>query len=188
MSETTVETAAAQPEAPEAAAGERTSDGRYIPYGGGILGWFENSGVLKKELPNNYRFNTVLDPAVVRKKQFERWGEIQNRRSEDRIRVVPEVKVMLTFGKEKREASTKDLSAHGMRTQFLEELPVKKGDPVKVGVFDPVKKKLALEVEGSVMWMEKSGKLRTVWNMGIGFPSLSEEQSENLKKVLLHRK
>lgn len=187
MSETNTETASEQSETslPE---GERTSDGRYIPYGGGILGWFENSGVLKKELPNNYQFKAVLDSALVRKKQFDRWGEVQNRRSEDRVRVIPEVKVSLAFGKEKREATTKDLSPHGMRMQFLEELPIKKGDVVKVGVHDPVKKKVVLEVEANVMWMEKSGKLRAVWNMGIGFPSLSDEQSETIRQVLLHRR
>jgi hypothetical protein len=187
MTETNAEATAAQPGTPEVA-GDHTADGRYIPYGGGILGWFENSGILKKELANNYKFNTVLDIALVRKKQFDRWGEVQNRRAEDRVRVIPEVKVTLIYGKEKREATTKDLSAHGMRMQFLEELSIKKGDIVKVGVHDPVKKKVALEVDANVMWMEKSGKLRAVWNMGIGFPTLSEEQSADLTKILLHRR
>jgi hypothetical protein len=183
MSEANVEATTA-----EAAAPERTSDGRYIPYGGGILGWFENAGVSKRELPNNYQFRTVLDAEVVRKKQFARWGEIQNRRKEERVRVIPDVKVTLLFGKDKREASTKDLSPHGMRMQFLEELPIKKGETVRIQVHDPQKNKIALDVEANVMWMEKSGKLRSVWNMGIGFPELSAEQTATLQQIVLQRR
>jgi c-di-GMP-binding flagellar brake protein YcgR len=129
-----------------------------------------------------------LDAALVRKKQFDRWGEVQNRRSEDRIKVTPEVSVTLLIGNDKRDATTKDLSAHGMRMQFLEEIPVKAGDKIRVQVHDPKKKKGTLEVEASVMWMEKSGKLRSVWNMGVGFPSLNEEQGETLRQILLPRR
>ena len=50
-----------------------TSDGRYIPYGGGLMGWFENSGVLECELPKDYKFYSVLKPEEVRSKLFERW-------------------------------------------------------------------------------------------------------------------
>lgn len=187
MTETNVEATSAQEGTTEPTS-DHTADGRYIPYGGGILGWFENSGVLKKELANNYKFNTVLDAALVRKKQFDRWGEVQNRRSEDRVRVIPEVKVTLSYGKDKREATTKDLSPHGMRMQFLEELPIKKGDLIKVAVHDPVKKKVALELDANVMWMEKAGKLRAVWNLGVGFPQMSDEQSETMQKILLARR
>jgi hypothetical protein len=45
-----------------------------------------------------------------------------------------------------------------------------------------------MEVEANVMWMEKSGKLRAVWNMGIGFPTLNAEQSESLQHILLQRR
>ncbi len=187
MTETNTAAAPAQTDTP-APTPERTAEGRYIPYSGGIMGWFENSGVLKKELANNYQFKTVLDAELVRKKQFDRWGEIQNRRGEDRVRVIPEVKVTLMYGKDRREATTKDLSPHGMRMQFLEELPIKKGDTVRVQVHDPQKKKASLEVEANVMWMEKSGKLRSVWNMGLGFPGLTEDQSESMQQIMLHRR
>ena len=40
---------------------ETTKDGRYIPYSGGIMGWFENAGVLKCEHPNNYRYHEMID-------------------------------------------------------------------------------------------------------------------------------
>ena len=53
MSESTTE----ETMAPQAAEGEAvdhdhavTSEGRYIPYGGGSMGWFENSGVMKCEV------------------------------------------------------------------------------------------------------------------------------------------
>ena len=65
---------------------ETTSDGRYIPYSGVIMTWYENSGVLKCEAPNGYRFHEMVDAESVRMKLFERWGGGENisRRVSDR--------------------------------------------------------------------------------------------------------
>ncbi len=69
MSETTSPTTGTQEESPptgaDALQAASTYKGRYIPYGGGSLGWFENSGVLKCEKGNNYKFHTAIDSRVI---------------------------------------------------------------------------------------------------------------------------
>lgn len=40
---------------------EYTSGGNYIPASGGTRGWFQNSGVLQVEYPNNYRYQEAID-------------------------------------------------------------------------------------------------------------------------------
>jgi hypothetical protein len=49
-------------------------DGRYIPYAGGSLGWFENTGVSKIEQPAKYQLFTALDGERVREAQLVRSG------------------------------------------------------------------------------------------------------------------
>ena len=84
MTETTSDVAAGEAEESEVITveGEVTEAGRYIPYSGGTMGWFENSGVLKCEKPNNYLFYTAMESDLIRSKQFERWGENFNRRGD----------------------------------------------------------------------------------------------------------
>ena len=113
---------------------ETTADGRYIPYSGGIMGWLENSGVMKKELPNNYRFHTMIDAGAVRRKLFERWGDGEkvNRRVATRHDLESQIEVTLVWGERTEAASTRDFSTHGLRLQLhvegerpLEPQPVK---------------------------------------------------------------
>jgi hypothetical protein len=158
---------------------------RYIPYSGGCMGWFENSGVPKRELPNNYRLGSALDGDAVRKKQFERWGEVQNRRGEERVRVPNPTKVVIVTQAAKLEASTRDLSANGMRVQFLEDTTLRKKEDVRVQILAGKGSTVALEVQAQVMWVEKSGKLRSVWNMGLSFRSMTPEQQKKMADIIL---
>jgi hypothetical protein len=164
--------------------GELTPAGtRYLPHSGGSMGWVDNSLVPKSERYNNYQFHTVHDPEVVRKKQFERWGEMRNRRTEDRSKV-PDVGITIVKGRTKYTAVTKDLSPHGMQVQFLKEVDLTKGERVNVQIHDSSGKKVVLEVSAQVMWMDQSGKLRSVWNTGVSFLDVTAEQQALMAGLL----
>lgn len=166
-------------------------DGRYIPYSGGCMGWFENSGVMKAELPNDYTFDTVLDAPTVRRVLFEREGEAgdagASRRSEERITVEREVHVTILHGSDSYQALTKDVSPHGLRLQFLVDIAtIQKSDSCKVqlrreeGQDDEL-----LEIESTVMWIARVGTRRPVTNIGIGFTQITDETQGKLTKLLL---
>ena len=99
---------------------ETMEDGRYIPYGGGIMGWFENQGVLRSELPNNYGFHTVIDAKSVRQKLIERWGtgDSSNRRVTKRFGVEGSIPVSLAWEGNKIVALGKDFSSYGLKLQI----------------------------------------------------------------------
>ena len=149
------------------------------------MGWFENSGVPKSEVPNGYRLGSALDAEVVRKKQFERWGEVQNRRGEERVRVPNPVKVVIVMKNSKVEGTARDVSPKGMRAQVLEETSLRNKDAVKVQVFDPKGGSATMELDAQVMWMEKAGKTRAVWNVGFMFPNATPEQQKKLQSLAL---
>ena len=102
---------------------EILEDGRYVPHSGGMMGWFENSGVSRNERSNNYLFHTALDVAAVREKLFERWsdGENINRRASARHDVERDVRATLGWTGGTVTAKLKDYSYHGLRMQILEE-------------------------------------------------------------------
>ena len=162
---------------------ESTDDGRYIPYGGGIMGWFENSGVLKSELKNNYQLHTAMSGDMIRAKQFERWGQNFNRRS-SRKRVRRETGVTIAYKSVKVHGTTRDISSHGIRMQFLSEVNVEKGDTVKIQLHPPESKEVLVEVKARVVWEEKIGKIRPVWNIGITMDDLKPEQSGVIAKLM----
>lgn len=166
---------------------EQNPDGRYIPYSGGCLGWFENGGVLKCELPNDYKFNTVLDPATVRRVLFARWGDNVNRREDERIDVESEVHVSVKFNDEVYEALSKDVSAHGLRLQILENVEnLEKGQSVTVSLKHPDQgKKETIDIDSQVMWVARVGKRRAITNVGIGFTHITDDTQRQLKKLLL---
>lgn len=157
--------------------------GRYLPYSGGSMGWFENSGVLKAELPNNYLFYTQMDEDYVRAKQFRRWGERFNRRG-DRVRVRKETAVNLRWDKQQRSGSTRDISRHGMRVQFLENLDLEAGAPVSVDLHRSEGGPVLMTIEARVVWSERIGRLRPVQNIGLSFAGLSDEQADTLRRFL----
>jgi hypothetical protein len=162
---------------------EEALEGRYIPYSGGCMGWYDNSGVLKTELPNNYLYYTIMDSDVVRSRQFQRWGDRFNRRG-GRERFRKETGVTLIWGKEKKQGGTKDISLQGMRLQFLEEISLKKGDAVTVQVLENASDKIVVEVQAQVVWSERVGKIRPVQNVGLAFKPLPPEESDRLKEFI----
>jgi hypothetical protein len=179
------ETAAAAPQAAPKK-GDHQPDGRYIPYSGGCMGWFENSGVMKSEMHNAYTFSAALDADVVRSRQYERTGEMAviNKRGEPRLTVHPEVKVEIVSGKTVYSAISKDLSSKGMRVQFTDEVKLSKGDAVQVNVFEADAKKPAMDIKANVAWSNKMGRIRIFWNVGVAFVTLSEPDVEKLRKIM----
>ena len=114
---------------------ETLADGRYVPHSGGLMGWFENAGVLKSERANNYGFHTALDAQAVRDKLFERWsdGENINRRASARHDVGREVRATLGWSGGTAKAKLKDYSHHGLRMEVLEEeFGLQKGDETQL--------------------------------------------------------
>ena len=166
---------------------ETSAEGRYIPYAGGSLGWFENSGVPKCEKGNGYKFYTAIDTVKVRQKLFERWGNDVNRRMESRFEMQHPTPVTIVWDGNTQDAETKDISAHGLRLQFLEEVNLKVGDKIQVQLFKkPDFKEMALEIASEIMWVARVGKRRTVWNIGIGFTDITETLENELKEFLVH--
>lgn len=184
MSEETANATAATEEAESAAEppGYDAENGRYIPYSGGCMGWFENSGVLASEEGNNYRFYTAMGSDHVRSTQFQRWGEAFNRRG-SRRRVRRTLPVTVRWNGQEHEGNSKDLSTHGMRLQFLEELALGKGDEVTLGVRTSEGGAVELELPARVVWSQVQGRIRAVHNLGVMFGSLSLEQLQRLKEL-----
>ncbi len=178
--------AAALPAEPEQPAtdGETTEEGRYIPYSGGSMGWFENSGVLKSELPNDYTFYTVMTSDRVRSKQFQRWGDRFNRRG-DKRRFKRMTGVTLSLGKQRVRGTSRDVSRHGVRIQFLDEVVLEKGNVVELKMHqDEASEAVVFACSAKVVWCERVGKIRPVWNVGMTFEGLTPEQDEQLKPLL----
>ena len=166
---------------------EMTKDGRYIPYGGGLMGWFENTGVLKTEEKNGYKFHTVVDVDSVREKLFERWGNTDtlNRRVVKREKVDDlDIKTTLITGSAEFLATTMDFSVHGLRLQMIqEEVPLKKGDKLNVRLYSDVERNdLAFDLPANIMWINRTGRRRPIWQLGLNFDSLSFEKSQELKE------
>lgn len=165
---------------------ETTSDGRYIPHSGGLMGWFENSGVLKRELPNNYLFHTVIDALAVRRKLFQRWGGGENvsRRVVERHSATREVDLSLVWEDHSVAATTKDYSTHGLRLQLRgEEDPgFKKGDPVRVQIMDrPAGGEMLFDIESTLMWITASGRKRPIRSVGLAFGEIDHEIRDRLR-------
>jgi hypothetical protein len=191
MTETTravraTDSVAAGSEEPVAPEQELTEEGRYIPYSGGSMGWFENSGVLKCELGNNYLYYTAMASDRVRSKQFERWGERFNRRGERRrFKRMTGVTLATGTGKRGVRGTTRDISRHGVRIQFLEEVVLSKGDDVQIKIHqDEQSDAVVFDGPAHVVWSERIGKIRPVWNIGLTFENLSPEHEAQLKPLL----
>lgn len=167
--------------------GDFTMDGRYIPYSGGTAGWFENSGVLKCELGNNYLFHTVLNSDEVRSKQFRRLGSDFNRRA-GKERHDKKSIVRITFGKGKNKTSleggTKDISFHGMRLQFLVEVPLEKNDKFVVELMKYEGGEALVKLDAKLVWRERVGRIRPVLNMGISFTKVTGKNADALKAFI----
>lgn len=166
-----------------------TKDGRYIPYSGGLMTWFENSGVLNNEAGNNYQFHTQIDVETVRVKLYERWGEGEtvDRRAIPRAKTKKPISMIITTPEgEELQAQTEDLSTHGLQVQIVTtEVNVKKGDSLKLKLFeDPKRTKLIGELPAEVMWARQTGRRRIVWNLGLAFRKTGPEVTDKLMKLL----
>lgn len=165
---------------------ETTSDGRYIPYSGGIMTWYENAGVLKCEAPNNYRFHEMVDAEAVRRKLFERWGGGENisRRANERHSLRKPISLLLTTDSGKTVAcSAKDYSSHGLRLQLdgSEQGGFARGDKIQTVIQDGSDSGRNLfDIASQVMWAMQVGKTQPVISMGIAFMDLSTEQRQAL--------
>ena len=174
----------------EAIRAESMADGRYIPYSGGIMTWFENSGVLKCEQRNNYRFHEVVDADAVRMKLFERWGdgETVNRRISERFALRKPIYVALaTPSGASTSCTAKDYSGHGLRLQIpvVPDITFTKGDPLRVVIFDnPESGKILFDIASTVMWATDVGKTRDTVSIGIVYMDLSLERRQALLKYL----
>ena len=72
---------------------DMTEDGRYIPYGGGIMGWFENSGVMKSE-----RGETPVEGKRIGAPLVGTWNlDVSSERGDrkQRLRVFPDMSGLL---------------------------------------------------------------------------------------------
>jgi len=196
MSETTtteeVKPVAAETTTPNAAADPGNADikkskSRYIPFSGGSMGWYENGGVLKRELKNNYGFKDAIDKNAFRQALFNRWnsGEASTRRVEHRSSI--ERQLILEIGGKEYEAKTLDISLHGVRAQLEGDVELKKGEEIKVTVLEETgsKNPKLSSLTALTMWVMQVGKRRKLMNLGFGFTSLTEEQEREMKLVLL---
>ena len=164
---------------------ESNPDGRYIPLGGGCLGWHENRGVLKTELANNYLFHTVLDLQTMRRVLFAREGHDVNRRMDERIDVEREVHVTILHGDNEHSAQSKDVSSNGLRLQLVEPTEMQKADAVTVQLKHDARGKAKVELRAQVMWVARVGKRRVVTNLGVGFTKITPQEQQLLKDFLL---
>jgi hypothetical protein len=177
------ETQGAEGEQP-APVSHHQKDGRYIPYSGGSMGWFENSGVLNSERMNNYVFRTAMDGDLVRAKQYQRAGMQTEKRRSERKALAQELSVTLKSAREEHTVRVGDLSAHGMKVNFA-------GDQIHLNRLDKVSCRFppgkggvpALELECIVIHAEKTGRSRTVWIFGLDFGPMSPAQAAALAKI-----
>lgn len=161
---------------------ETTSDGRYIPYSGGIMTWYENAGILKCEEPNNYRFHEMVDAEAVRMKLFERWGGGENisRRASERHTLRRPISLLLATDSGSIVAcSAKNYSSHGLRLQLegAEQSGFAKGDKIRVMIQDgPDSGQILFDIASQVMWVMQVGKTQPTISIGIAFMDLSQEK------------
>lgn len=185
MTETTGEEVVSTEEhTQEARSSDMTEEGRYIPYGGGIMGWFENSGVMKSELGNNYQFHQLMQSDAIRATQFERWGARTNRRTIDK-RFRKDKGVIMYLDQKEVKGTSRDISGHGVRIQFLMEADVQKGDRCRIKLLESEGGPEIVELDARVVWSEKIGKIRPVWNVGMTFTDITKEQTEKLQPLLV---
>ena len=165
---------------------ETMADGRYIPYSGGIMTWFENRGVLKCEQPNKYRFHEMIDADSIRIKLFERWGGGENisRRVSERQSVGRPIHIVLTTSSGAAIPSTaKDYSSHGLRLQLTNagQVNLTKGDTIRTVIYDnPQSGQILFDIASQVMWANQVGKTQETLSIGIAFMDLSMDRRKAL--------
>jgi hypothetical protein len=162
---------------------QHQADGRYIPYSGGSLGWYENTGVPSREKSNNYAFHTAIDSDVVRAKQYLRAGLRSEKRRSARKVLSEEINVALKMKQGTKAGRLFDISKNGARVQYVgDDIELKNADKVQIQFLDKAGG-VALELGCTVVRSWKAGKTRTLWNFGLDFPLLNETQAAKLSAI-----
>ena len=167
---------------PRRPSSEATPSGRYIPYSGGSAGWFENTGVMKSEQRNNYRYHQEMDLPEVRARQFLRWGTGEERRESGRKR--RQFPLNLVLGDRTVAMTSWDLNERGLRLQYTEDLNLTLNGDVTVELLDKQDGKPRVIVDAQVIWVEIGQSTRSVWNAGLFFPYVSAEDTAVLRRFL----
>ncbi len=161
-----------------------SEEGRYIPYSGGSMGWFENRGVLKCELANNYLFHQVMGSEYVRSVLFQRWGQVTDRRAARRLARDNSVNLLMSgeapedtpyivqWPEGRLSGVTHDISHYGIRLQLSEPVEFTKGTRVTVQLLDAEGNGM-LEVASRVIWIKREVVVRPVWFVGIAFTEIT---------------
>jgi len=168
--------------APEAETTEQVPGGRYIPYGGGSAGWFENSGVMKSEQRNNYHFDREMDLPEVRTKQFLRWGPAFDRRQGDRKRRTVHINLLKEGSSE--SLTTWDINSRGIRLLLETQPALTIGEQVSVEILDQAGGTALALLDAQVIWLNQTEATHTIWNVGLYFPMVSAEISSTLRQLL----
>lgn len=186
------------PPVPQAAS-DQLPQGRYIPYSGGSMGWFENQGVLKSERHNGYRFYTVMESEHVRAALFQRWSMVTDKRRAQRIARENSVNVMMSdesvgetayridTGDRVIEGTTRDISIYGMRMAFTEPVALNTGDAVKVTLLNAEDGQPLLEVPAIVIWSREEVVVRRVWFVGVAFQDITADTERFLTEFVGQR-
>ncbi len=93
--------------------------------------------------------------------------------------------VTLQVGKGGVRGTTRDISMHGVRLQFLDAVTVERGDTVRVQLHQSeTSDAVTVELDAQVVWHERVGKIRPVWNVGLSFTGLTEQQNDALRPLV----
>ena len=163
---------------------QHQSDGRYIPYSGGSLGWYENSGVMATEARSNYRYFTAMDNDMVRAKQYLRSGlRAEKRRSVRRV-LSESLTVMIKSPKESKKMRVIDVSKNGAKIQYSgDDVTLRNSDKVTCQFLTEGQEAPLLELTCTIVRSERTGKTRPLWNFGIDFPLMTPEQIATLNQI-----
>ncbi|HKI98401.1 MAG TPA: PilZ domain-containing protein [bacterium] len=175
---------------------ETLPHGRYIPYSGGSMGWFENQGVLHSERGNNYHFREVMESEYVRAALFQRWGQVTDQRAARRIarensvnvlmsdEAVPETAFQLSTEEGVLAGRTKNVSHYGMRMQFDRDPHLSRGKSVKVQLLGGDGSDVVLDLPAKVIWVKREMYVRPVWFVGVAFLQLTADTESFFSEFL----
>lgn len=151
---------------------ETRYSGRYTPYSGGSAGWFENAGVPRSELGNNYRLYTALDTGHVLQKRFERLGAELSRRHSQRVPAAG-VPVTVRIGDTEAEGTIRDFSEGGVRVRLPTEAELAVGTRVTLRVQPSsfFKTELA-QLDAEVVWLSPIRGNGPGWHAGLAYRGL----------------
>lgn len=169
---------------------EYTSDGNYIPKGGGSRGWYANEGVAKTERMNNYGYSQAIDENRFRSSGLENKVRLNLRGAERR-----EVRLQLRYGIDGTAnlvpALCLDVSLTGakirigrtLRDGMVLFLIFVQRDEMD-GTTTPF-----LQIRGEVMWcksVDPNFKVQR-FDCGLRFVEMSLDEKEGLSKVMMDR-